>query len=273
MIAGAASRGGAGFSPIRGYGGEVDCMKRRSGFTLIELLVVIAIIAILAAILFPVFAAARKAAHESKCVSNLRQIGGALSLYLQNSDDRYPAGFAYWPYSTTPLVGECDAESPSAVGLARLLLPYTKNTDIWRCPSGAIRTYRGSTCTFPSGATKALVGWIRLETGTLVTSNYVSYPLNRRMKGEAGLSQDEMEMCRGITPGEAVARWGRIFSPGGVAYSSYPQPRWNNRLVQDGYTVGTWGPDGLWRPHRQGTNILYHDGHVARVQDYRPGKD
>jgi prepilin-type N-terminal cleavage/methylation domain-containing protein len=66
--------------------------RRRRGFTLIELLVVIAIIAILAAILFPVFARARESARRSTCLSNLRQIGTATMMYLQDYDDTYPSG-------------------------------------------------------------------------------------------------------------------------------------------------------------------------------------
>ncbi|MHB1191040.1 MAG: type II secretion system protein, partial [Armatimonadota bacterium] len=62
----------------------------RKGFTLIELLVVIAIIAILASILFPVFAAAREKSREAVCQSNLRQIGMAFSLYAQDYDETYP---------------------------------------------------------------------------------------------------------------------------------------------------------------------------------------
>src|SRR5690348_14921600 len=70
-----------------------------SGFTLIELLVVIAIIAILAAILFPVFAQARERARMSACVSNMKQMGTALMLYVQDYDETYPyirfRGFSY----------------------------------------------------------------------------------------------------------------------------------------------------------------------------------
>jgi len=65
-------------------------MKGRKGFTLIELLVVIAIVAILAAILFPVFAQARKAAFASDCQSNMKQIGTALKMYTQENHDMYP---------------------------------------------------------------------------------------------------------------------------------------------------------------------------------------
>ena len=65
-------------------------MKRIRGFTLIELLVVIAIIAILAAILFPVFARARENARKTPCQSNLRQLGMGLVMYAKENDERYP---------------------------------------------------------------------------------------------------------------------------------------------------------------------------------------
>src|SRR5205807_4622369 len=65
-------------------------MRTRRGFTLIELLVVIAIIAVLAAILFPVFAVAREKARQAGCLSNLRQIGQALHLYVQDYDEYLP---------------------------------------------------------------------------------------------------------------------------------------------------------------------------------------
>src|ERR1051326_9363691 len=65
---------------------------RREGFTLIELLVVIAIIAILAAILFPVFAQAREKARSTACTSNLKQIGTALMMYGQDYDEQMPTG-------------------------------------------------------------------------------------------------------------------------------------------------------------------------------------
>ena len=65
-------------------------MKRRTGFTLIELLVVIAIIAILAAILFPVFASVRKKAFAANCQSNMKQIGSSIKMYLSDYDDTFP---------------------------------------------------------------------------------------------------------------------------------------------------------------------------------------
>ena len=89
---------------------KVYCTKvtaRGRGFTLIELLVVIAIIAILAAILFPVFAKARDKARQAVCMSNMKQIAMAASMYASDWDDKYSivgcflaAGQAAWPWNT-----------------------------------------------------------------------------------------------------------------------------------------------------------------------------
>ena len=97
------------------------------GFTLIELLVVIAIIAILAAILFPVFAQVREKARQTACLSNLRQIGLGLSMYVQDNDERFPG--ALQPNPT--INGGTDQREP----LDRQLDPYVKNDKLWFCPS------------------------------------------------------------------------------------------------------------------------------------------
>src|SRR5207302_1979729 len=76
--------------PVRRRG-SMSAFRRRRAFTLIELLVVIAIIAILAAILFPVFAQAREKARQSSCLSNMKQVGTALMMYAQDYDETLPA--------------------------------------------------------------------------------------------------------------------------------------------------------------------------------------
>ncbi len=101
----------------------------RRGFTLIELLVVIAIIAILAAILFPVFAQAREKARQTACLSNTKQIALGLNMYVQDYDET----FFNLPW---PGPGGYDGQTPSLrVFWTEALMPYIKNQDIFRCPS------------------------------------------------------------------------------------------------------------------------------------------
>ncbi|MEI6431534.1 MAG: DUF1559 domain-containing protein, partial [bacterium] len=96
----------------------------RKAFTLIELLVVIAIIAILAAILFPVFAQAREKARSISCLSNDKQLGLALMMYAQDNDERYPFGH----------VNDADAEG-DAQSWVDSVQPYVKSRLLHRCPS------------------------------------------------------------------------------------------------------------------------------------------
>lgn len=122
-------------------------------FTLIELLVVIAIIAILAAILFPVFAAAREKSRSTQCLSNNRQLGTAFIMYTQDASERFPAsGQNLFATTTEPFptadwvrVGSSCCGSYSSNPQAAIatpaqgsLFPYTKNVGIYRCPSDRI---------------------------------------------------------------------------------------------------------------------------------------
>ncbi len=111
---------------------------RGRGFTLIEVLVVIAIIAILAAILFPVFGRARAKARSARCQSNLHQIGMAFAMYIQDYDELYPwavdaadkycpdiwAGYPQWQ----ALIGQMPM-------VHEVLMPYCKNLEVFHCPS------------------------------------------------------------------------------------------------------------------------------------------
>ena len=119
-------------------------LRRSEGFTLIELLVVIAIIGILASMVFPVFARARESARKAVCLSNAKNIGLAVQMYLADNNDTFPPlehrtevsdyimtiGAAYCPIqikNTNPFL-------PWPV----VLDEYIKNRDVWRCPSAKV---------------------------------------------------------------------------------------------------------------------------------------
>ncbi len=114
----------------------------RKGFTLIELLVVIAIIAILAAILFPVFAQAREKARQTSCLSNEKQIGLAILQYTQDYDEIYPAGVFVTAYNPN---------TPSGLGWAGQCAPYIKSGAIFKCPDDSTGnvTVNGTTTGYP----------------------------------------------------------------------------------------------------------------------------
>ncbi len=126
--------------------GCVSQRRARAAFTLIELLVVIAIIAILAAILFPVFTKAREKARQTSCLSNMKQQGNALMMYVQDADETYPFDPTASTRNTTANIGVANCCSANGVNTSdpftnqtrwvTVMEPYLKNRDVFRCPSG-----------------------------------------------------------------------------------------------------------------------------------------
>ena len=118
---------------------------KRSGFTLIELLVVIAIIAILAAILFPVFAKARGKARQASCASNVRQLMMSTLMYADDYDETLPmgseCGICYVSPMQAPIGRNHNNGTFPMVYWADFILPYVKNQQVYRCPS--VRRYLG----------------------------------------------------------------------------------------------------------------------------------
>ena len=116
--------------------------RKTHGFTLIELLVVIAIIAILAAILFPVFAQAREKARSASCLSNEKQLSLAVTMYVQDNDETFPNGpvtcfSSSWGGETTETF--CYNPGGQATGWAGSVMPYIKSIGVFKCPDDSTK--------------------------------------------------------------------------------------------------------------------------------------
>lgn len=227
-------------------------MQEKKAFTLIELLVVIAIIALLAAILFPVFSQARAKARQTACLSNLKQIGTAFRMYTQDYDgyfaqamDNY-AGSANW--------GERSWQAK--------LYPYTKSRQVYICPSArgtdpdwsqsndVVRSYG----TFPSAKIHGAVYW-----------NLASYAGKAAFEGVLGGSGQPVGLYTVPTPGRSQAEIARpaeqilaldhSWFDGGPSLGSfyYPVPRHIRQQDASGRNRGL-------------CNCTYADGHAKALK-------
>ena len=202
-------------------------MNRRHGFTLIELLVVIAIIAILAAILFPVFAKAREKARQTSCLSNMKQIALANLQYMSDYDQTtlrwrrysYYAPNANYPNATT------DCQSVPA-----LLEPYCKNRQMFFCPS-AQSTY-----------------------------SYQSYHINASAIAQAGMGDpiNARDTYVSTREGEMNSAATVLVFEGYVSTEDWVWPWYSSRTADS----GAYGISGR---HNDGSNVAYYDGHAKWV--------
>ena len=179
---------------------------RTSAFTLIELLVVIAIIAILAAILFPVFAQAREKARQTTCASNQKQLGTAFLAYAVDYDDSYPmafgnvAGLGGWtsnynlrvPYNWDPNnQAGSDRYMAAQYCWANSVYPYVKSWGIYNCPSGADTIIHVAAASAEAAAVVPPVQMGYTYNGLLqsMTSGQVRMPSDVIMMYESGKAQ------------------------------------------------------------------------------------
>jgi prepilin-type N-terminal cleavage/methylation domain-containing protein/prepilin-type processing-associated H-X9-DG protein len=173
--------------------------SHRKAFTLIELLVVIAIIAILAAILFPVFARARENARRASCLSNLKQIALGFMMYAQDYDEKFPRLGNSFPHQATPVIPGADNfnyVNSTTWGTyyfpswASMIYPYVKSTQVFYCPSNQYNyvndgTY-GVPLQFEDSDTGTLVNYFNGHSPALAEFNQPSLSLLVSEKGSGG---------------------------------------------------------------------------------------
>jgi prepilin-type N-terminal cleavage/methylation domain-containing protein len=241
--------------------------KRRKGaFTLIELLVVIAIIAILAAILFPVFARARESARRATCLSNLKQLGTAFQMYTQDYDEVYPSGlvlavpgpeangsfevmYAKTPASATVGSGNInstygqwnlfrDSAKQFRPSIAEQLQPYVKNTQIFldpNDPQGAV--YKNQ---WNPNFTRLSYMW----NGGLAMGNENCKPTNvplavASVSAPANLQLVQDNWTDMHTKGERPPRWQICFADGHAKMTTFVDWEPGNRTSKP--WGGPWG--------------------------------
>ena len=237
------------------------------GFTLIELLVVIAIIAILAAILFPVFGRARENARRSTCQSNMKQLGLAFAQYTQDFDEKYPQARAadpsgnYGGLNSAPIFPSSAfngfTQSPAhpwSQSWAMVLQPYAKSTQIMSCPSQ-----------------KALPWYSAAQTDAFAQKLPVSYTYNRLLSWN--------NMAKIAKPATLILAFEGF---GDKAYTSvaHAAPEItaggfgpdNPYSVNAGFTC-TWygGASEPWsydKIHLNTSTFLFADGHVKNINPF-----
>jgi len=235
----------------------------RRGFTLIELLVVIAIIAILAAILFPVFAQAREQARKSTCQSNMKQMGTAVMMYVQDYDETYPQAGITDPEGDNRInAGSPNDPWPNCEGWpcvgangdttwAARIIPYTKNYGIFKCPSAN----NASRNPWPGMAAN---GFEVFNNATRQRS--ISYYYDRAL-GDNGSLGIGLPMAAVDAPAERqlIGETGRDRRSTDIAWR------------QDGprRRVTRW--TDWYAPHMDGTNTAFADGHVKYYPDSATG--
>jgi prepilin-type N-terminal cleavage/methylation domain-containing protein/prepilin-type processing-associated H-X9-DG protein len=157
--------------------------RTRSAFTLIELLVVIAIIAILAAILFPVFAQARESARMTSCLSNMKQLSLGMLMYVQDYDEKFPGSRIFCADATGQPIANCiesNRDTGNIWGWRSATKPYTKNIGIFQCPSNSARDLKTEEWdkTFPQSYASNGVLIFNTRQGPLYPNNSGGAPAN-----------------------------------------------------------------------------------------------
>jgi prepilin-type N-terminal cleavage/methylation domain-containing protein/prepilin-type processing-associated H-X9-DG protein len=214
----------------------------RRGFTLIELLVVIAIIAILAAILFPVFARARERARMASCLSNLKQIGVGTMMYVQDYDELFPNTISWGRLWTGDWIAD-PARPDSLRYLPELDAPYVKNKDVWFCPSvGKDGRAAGFWGTPPAGL-------------GLAEANGTTY-----------LWQHQTADCHSVNPFVPAYT---VSASSQASVSQVARAPLLHDIPYHGVDAGQLGATF----HMGGINVMYADGHAKYSPKVKPTED
>jgi prepilin-type N-terminal cleavage/methylation domain-containing protein/prepilin-type processing-associated H-X9-DG protein len=255
-------RWAAGPASVRRAGGRTANAGRRA-FTLIELLVVIAIIAILAAILFPVFAQAREKARQTACLSNTKQLGLAFMQYIQDDDEALPpiAGThavnnaTYLAHWGVDLIGGTNAPTtsvPAGVTVPSLIGSYVRNNQIQNCPSGPRPSANSAAVAYQYN--DLVAG--RSQAAVTAVSQTV---LISEGSGASGILGNNQPLGLGV--GHAVARVANY--PGTAAANAVPTTASAAQLLPyAGAVMLDQASLADVNRHASGGNFLFVDGHA-----------
>lgn len=240
------------------------CCPRRRGFTLIELLVVIAIIAILAAILFPVFISARNASKAGACTQNLRQLSMAFGRYMDDYQLRVPPTADGYVIFHTP--GGPGGYVAGAIGWTERLYIYHKKIDLYKCPARKVNfgyTYNGNLGNSingltPSRPSKLIIIFDVPGSGAGPISNGGGDP----SKEETFATGNADQTNEGQTTPRKIER--------GKTWETYSWPYPRVRELNAGLDSGLHSQLFLPGPHNGKVNMLYFDGHVKSVERWDP---
>jgi prepilin-type N-terminal cleavage/methylation domain-containing protein/prepilin-type processing-associated H-X9-DG protein len=223
---------------------------KRKGFTLIELLVVIAIIAILAAILFPVFASAREKARQITCVSNLDQIGMAAMMYTQDNnedwfsiyDPRNTSDSPHWYFRVSPYIKS---------GTGNSWASYTANNDIRVCPDGISRQFNYSMNSHISPVDWSTDSFIPTSNGSFTHPAQTIFVADATQVGDYGWES-----------GSGFDWW-----PGLMPNGSFPAnaTQWDTLDNDPQHTSAASYQEVRYR-HTGSADFVFIDGHVQSMQ-------